>query len=342
MRRGLALTPRRITMHRASSPYGAGRTPTGFTPISAPKAAISNRNFQQLKTRVTHRKHSPDPKSNRNFRSTNLTGGIACRAGCSPSTPKLRPTRKSAPGRRIQRHAPAEAGSRNARSGRFQVILRRGANCAGLRSNHPQPAPTGSSVVVLGPGSIRAFSMFLAHQRTASAAGYLTNLAPISNRSDPRLEMPETYTKQRTGTLSNRHKFTHSKFRLRFASPPARVARLRLRTLAFALPIPSPPPIDLVPSDHHFHSMRGACNSSPAASLGTQISNRHLAPLERDVNIRKQKDPPILIGTNRHNSPTSLPRRSVTAGQRSALTREPLNLCTLPHGRKEREGDVNC
>jgi hypothetical protein len=163
-----------------------------------------------------------------------------------------------------------------------------------------------------------------------------------SNRSDPRLEMPETYTKQRTGTLSNRHKFTHSKFRLRFASPPARAPRPRLRTLAFALPNPAPPPIDLAPSDHHFHSMRGACNSAPAASLGTQISNRHLAPLERDVNIRKQKDPPILIGTNRHNSPTSLPRRSVTAGQRSALTRQPLALCTLPHGRKEREGDVNC
>src|SRR5580704_2031008 len=31
----------------------------------------------------------------------------------------------------------------------------------------------------------------------------------ISNRSDPRLELPETYTKQRTDTLSNRHKFTH-------------------------------------------------------------------------------------------------------------------------------------
>ncbi len=30
----------------------------------------------------------------------------------------------------------------------------------------------------------------------------------ISNRSARRLELPETYTKQRTGTLSNRHKFT--------------------------------------------------------------------------------------------------------------------------------------
>ncbi len=32
----------------------------------------------------------------------------------------------------------------------------------------------------------------------------------ISNRSARRLEMPETYTKQRTDPLSNRHKFTHS------------------------------------------------------------------------------------------------------------------------------------
>ncbi len=31
----------------------------------------------------------------------------------------------------------------------------------------------------------------------------------ISNRSARRLELPETYTKQRTGPLSNRHKFTH-------------------------------------------------------------------------------------------------------------------------------------
>jgi hypothetical protein len=31
----------------------------------------------------------------------------------------------------------------------------------------------------------------------------------ISNRSARRLEMPETYTKQRTDPLSNRHKFTH-------------------------------------------------------------------------------------------------------------------------------------
>ncbi len=57
-------------MHRAASPHGAGRTTTGFAPISTPKTAISNRNFSQLETRVTHRKHSPDPKSNRNFRST--------------------------------------------------------------------------------------------------------------------------------------------------------------------------------------------------------------------------------------------------------------------------------
>ncbi len=31
---------------------------------------------------------------------------------------------------------------------------------------------------------------------------------PFSNRSARRLEMPESYTKQRTDTLSNRHKFT--------------------------------------------------------------------------------------------------------------------------------------
>src|SRR5580698_3430007 len=43
--------------------------------------------------------------------------------------------------------------------------------------------------------------------RTLTAAPVATHLI-ISNRSTRRLEMPETYTKQRTDPLSNRHKFT--------------------------------------------------------------------------------------------------------------------------------------
>jgi hypothetical protein len=42
------------------------RQPFVFSPVSR----ISNRNFCRLEFAVTHRKHSPDPKSNRNFRNT--------------------------------------------------------------------------------------------------------------------------------------------------------------------------------------------------------------------------------------------------------------------------------
>ena len=41
------------------------------------KAAISNRNFSRLENSVSHRKHSPDPKSNRNFRSTSFQASHA-------------------------------------------------------------------------------------------------------------------------------------------------------------------------------------------------------------------------------------------------------------------------
>jgi len=42
----------------------------------------------------------------------------------------------------------------------------------------------------------------------------------FSNRSARRLELPETYRKQTTGTLSNRHKFTHRHLRHFSASNP--------------------------------------------------------------------------------------------------------------------------
>jgi len=43
---------------------------TLFRALNSPQPAISNRNFQQLEILVTHRKHSPRHKSNRNFRGT--------------------------------------------------------------------------------------------------------------------------------------------------------------------------------------------------------------------------------------------------------------------------------
>jgi hypothetical protein len=198
-----------------------GRRVSFFIPPPNPaqrEHRISNRNFSRLEIAVTPTKHSPAPKSNRNFRSTDLPGGIACRAGCSPPIPQFRPARKSVADRHIQQRAPVEAGSPLSRSARFPLVLRYVAACAGLRSTHAQPAPTCSSLVVLGPGSIRALNASVARRRTAWAAGYSpcnTN-APRPSRRQPAissrywklLEIAVTSTKQSPDLISNRYENT--------------------------------------------------------------------------------------------------------------------------------------
>ncbi len=181
-------------MHRAASLQGAGRTPTGNSRFPAPKFPIPNRNFSRLETRVTHRKHSPASNSNRNFRST------------------------------ISRHAWRTWGSqfwlRNHNSGTV--------NCGRTRVAHGTlhtPFPEcGSEATAPLPNTTQlqrslamrpaiGFAAGTVAPTIVYAGGYLTN--PISNRSAPRLEMPESYTKQRTDTLSNRHNFTQQT-----ATPP--------------------------------------------------------------------------------------------------------------------------
>src|SRR5580698_9433351 len=64
-------------------------------------------------------------------------------------------------------------------------------------TNHPPSAP-----ITAGQSSALTRQLLtLSHDRAGTHS-------IISNRSDPRLEMPESYTKQRTEPLSNRHKFT--------------------------------------------------------------------------------------------------------------------------------------
>ena len=66
-------------------------------PDSALKISISNRNFQQLEICVSHRKQSPGPKSNRNFRSTNsptqnALGRHSCLRNAAHTSPIYAPT----------------------------------------------------------------------------------------------------------------------------------------------------------------------------------------------------------------------------------------------------------
>ncbi len=193
-------------MHRASSPHGAGRTPTGFTPHSAPQPTISNRNFSRLEFTVTHRKHSPTPKSNRNFRSTNPHGAWGSQFWLRNHNPSTVSCARSTPTQRVTQAGvglcavppalafPPLTSSRGPFTGR-RISLR---SCS-LLANHPMPP--------LPPVA--------AGQRSAPTRQPLplcrepVAIHPIiSNRSTRRLELPETYTKQRTDPLSNRHKFT--------------------------------------------------------------------------------------------------------------------------------------
>ncbi len=128
------------------------------------------------------------------------SSGIACRAGCSRTAPKILPTPEPMAGRRIQRRLPVEAGSRLSRSGRLLCKRHRTATCAGLRLNHAQPAPTGSPLRILDPGSLRELIGFPARKRTACAGGYSTLQRhaplPLSNRQPKGLEIAVTQTKQ--------------------------------------------------------------------------------------------------------------------------------------------------
>ncbi len=184
-------------------------------PTSTPVTAISNRNWKLLGISVTHTKHSPGPVSNRNKNTFAwgsqfwLRNAARTRLNCAcTSDTRVRRTPKTLTDRRTRRRLPAEAGSPLSRSGRLPFVLLRIVNFAGLRLSHAQPAPTGSSVVTLGPRWLRAISRTFARQRTACAAGYSTapplqRHAPssISNRQWKGLETAATPTKQSTDSF---------------------------------------------------------------------------------------------------------------------------------------------
>jgi hypothetical protein len=176
-------------MHRAASLQGAGRTPTGKAPPSAPQLTISNRNFSPLEITVTHRKHSPGLKSNRNFRST-----------MSHSTAH---TWGSQFWLRNRNLGTVKCGRTRVAHGTLTLPF---PEC-GSEATAPPPDSTRARRSLANHPTTRFGARMIA-ATTACAAGHLPYPTLISNRSARRLEMPESYTKQRTAPLSNRHKFT--------------------------------------------------------------------------------------------------------------------------------------
>ncbi len=171
-------------MHRAASPTGAGRTTTGLPPHLALQTTISNRNFSRLETRVSRRKHSPALSSNRNFRST---------------ISRMR----EAWGSQFWLRNVAHTSLSCARTTTTLRVAQAGVGLCAFAVGFP------SLTSSRGPFTGRRIPLrFHAPTTTACTAGHLTHPSLISNRSACRLEMPESYSKQRTGTLSNRLKFT--------------------------------------------------------------------------------------------------------------------------------------
>jgi hypothetical protein len=130
---------------------------------------------------------------------------------------------------------------------------------------------------------------------------------PISNRSAPRLEMPESYTKQRTDPPSNRHKFTHFRPRSAWSSVARRLFSRHPRVTPglasssahnrsdFAagltkLVTPSESlPLVVAPLRPRTACAAGYSTLSRRIAL-VRISNRHLVRLECDVTSRKQTE----------------------------------------------------
>src|SRR5580698_3082265 len=206
-------------MHRAASPQGAGRTTTGISPFPAIKTQISNRNFSRLESAVTHRKHSPDPKSNRNFRSTNSrTPRTWGRHSCLRNDAEFGHSRIHTEECQWHDEVPRTVTKCTLTHAARPTPHTPFPECVS-EANAPPPNTTQLQRSLVNHPTIHLSSRIVA-TTTSCAAGYLTHRPPISNRSARRLEMPESYTKQRTDPLSNRHKFTHQFARRVAPKPP--------------------------------------------------------------------------------------------------------------------------
>jgi hypothetical protein len=168
-------------MQRASHCLGAGRTPTGSTPylvskshayfsLRAPRKCTfglnSNRHLVRLECDVTSTKQTKGVRSNRQKIGAR---GIACRAGCSPTTAVVSPE----------------------------------------QSQRPTKARTAANAIVVTPPEPRTLELqqgILPRQRRAGAAGYSAPVRLISNRNSKRLEIAVTHSKHSPDLISNRNK----------------------------------------------------------------------------------------------------------------------------------------
>jgi hypothetical protein len=174
-------------MHlRSGSSLRPPDAPHPAPPISSPR--ISNRHWKGLEIAVNSTKHSPDLISNRQ-KNKYSWGRYSCLRNAAHTS--MICARTSAP-RRV-----AQAGV-----GRCAVVSR-------AFDKHPSSSLP-SCKAKRDPFTGRRLSLRLlsVSPRPLTSPPVATQLI-ISNRSARRLELPETYTKQRTDPLSNRHKFTH-------------------------------------------------------------------------------------------------------------------------------------
>jgi hypothetical protein len=181
---------------------------------------LSNRHWMRLEIPVTHTKQTPDPflidNGNAPFRATHRPWGsqfwlgnearLSLQCVSSASTQRVAQAgvglcavasaSSSASAVASAFDFPPLMSSRGPFTGR-RISLRFSSEAP---RNRPSPL---SAPVTAGQRSALTRQLL-----TLSESPVATQLI-ISNRSARRLEMPESYTKQRTGPLSNRHKFTH-------------------------------------------------------------------------------------------------------------------------------------
>ncbi len=148
---------------------------------------LSNRQWKGLEIAVTHTKQTPDPflidNENAPFRATPRTWG---RHSCL----------------RNEAHTPLNC----ARTTSPRRVAQAGVGLCAFVSRAFATRPSSR-----GPFTGRRISLRVRFEPTLLPAAHpVATQLIISNRSARRLEMPESYTKQRTAPRSNRHKFTQS------------------------------------------------------------------------------------------------------------------------------------
>ncbi len=120
-----------------------------------------------------------------------------------------------------------------------------------------------------GPFTGRRISLrFLSASPRTLFANPVSPHSTISNRSDPRLEMPESYRKQTTAPLSNRHRFTHENMTSRRLIPRI---EMRLQNILLSAIAARPSPRRRTPVLQLHDLIRVLRRNSASARTGRQV-----------------------------------------------------------------------